>query len=132
MFNTNETAAALKLITEPNDNGWAKEVSKDYTFTWEAWDANSSENSQSHGWGATAAADILENFAGVTNIEPGAKKIRIAPVYADLESLATSVSTESGNVEVAYKRSENAYDIDITVPANMTAEIVLPVIGNVI
>ncbi len=130
LFNTNENAAALKLFTEPNDNGWAKEVSKGYTFTWEAWDANSTENSQSHGWGAAAAADILENFAGVSNLEPGAKKVRIAPVYADLESLDASVSTERGNVDVAYTRSENAYNIDITVPANVTAEIVLPIIGG--
>lgn len=130
LFNTNKNTAALKLFTEPNDNGWAKEVSKDYTFTWEAWDANASENSQSHGWGATAAADILENFAGVTNLEPGAKKVRIAPVYADLTSLDASVSTERGNVGVAYTRSENSYDIDITIPANVTAEIVLPIIGD--
>lgn len=130
LFNTEENTAALKLFTEPNDNGWAKEVSKDYSFTWETWDANTSENSQSHGWGATAAADILENFAGVSNLEPGAKKVRIAPVYADLTSLDASVSTQRGNVDVSYTRSENSYEIDITIPANMTAEIVLPVIGD--
>lgn len=130
LFNTNKNTAALKLITEPNDNGWAKEVSRGYTFTWEAWDANTSENSQSHGWGSTIAADILENFAGVTNIEAGAKKVRISPVYTDLTSLNASVSTERGNVEVGYTRSEKSYNIDITVPANMTAEIALPIIGD--
>lgn len=132
LFHTGKAAAALKLFTEPDDNGWAKEVLKDYTFTWESWDADDSSNdhSQSHGWGSAAAADILENFAGVTNVGPGASKVRIAPVYTDLTSLDASVSTERGNVEVSYTRSENAYDIDITIPVNMTADIVLPVIGS--
>lgn len=132
LFSTNKNTAALKLFTEPNDNGWAKEVANDYTFTWEAWDANNSsnENSQSHGWGATAASDILKNFAGVTNLEPGASKVQIAPVYTDLTSLDASVSTERGNIDVSYTRSDKSYDIDITIPANMTADIVLPVIGD--
>lgn len=130
LFNTDKNTAVLKLVTEPNDNGWAKEVSKGYTFTWEAWDANINENSQSHGWGATAASDILENFAGVRNIEPGAKKVQIDPVYVDLTSLDARVSTERGPVNVSYTRAENSYDINITVPANMQADIILPVIGD--
>lgn len=130
LFNTDKNTAALKLMTEPSDNGWAKEVSRGYTFTWEAWNANSSENSQSHGWGSAAAADILENFAGVSNLEPGAKKIKIAPVYTDLTSLDASVSTQRGAVGVSYTRSDSSYEINITVPANVAAEISLPVIGS--
>ncbi len=126
----NENTALLKLFTEPNDYGWAKEIANDYTFTFESWDADSTENSQSHGWGATAAADMLEIFAGVTVTGAGASSVRIAPIYTDLTSLGASVETERGAVEVAYERNDTEYTIDITVPANMTAEIALPVIGD--
>ncbi len=130
LFRSGEYAAALKLFTEPNDNGWAKEISKGYTFTWESWNADSTENSQSHGWGAAAAKDMLEGFAGVTITEPGASRVRIEPAYCALTSLDASVSTERGNVGVSYSRSDTRYDITVTVPTNMTAELVLPRIGE--
>ncbi len=130
LFESDETAAAIELFTEPYDNGWAKEVNKDYSFTWESWDANSSENSQSHGWGAAAAKQMLENFAGVSVTEAGAKKIKIEPEYCALTSLDTEVSTERGKVGVKYTRSENRFDITITVPSNVEAEINLPNIGD--
>lgn len=130
LFAGGENAAALKLLTEPNDNGWAKEIAKGYTFTWEAWNANTSENSQSHGWGSAAAKDILANFAGVMVTAPGAEKVRIAPAYCSLTSLDSSVSTERGNVRVSYSRSETDFDVTVTVPSNVTAEIVLPRLGE--
>ncbi|MCD8390427.1 MAG: glycoside hydrolase family 78 protein [Firmicutes bacterium] len=125
-----ENTALLKLFTEPNDYGWANEIANDYTFTFESWDADSTENSQSHGWGATAAADMLEAFAGVTVTGAGASSVRIAPIYTDLTSLDASVETERGAVKVAYERNDTEYTINITVPTNMTAEIALPVIGE--
>ncbi|MGM9936027.1 MAG: family 78 glycoside hydrolase catalytic domain, partial [Candidatus Ornithomonoglobus sp.] len=130
LFSSGEYAAALKLFTEPEDYGWAKEIKKGYSFTFESWKADTSSDSQSHGWGATAAADILENFAGVSNLAPGASKVRIAPVYTALTSLNASVSTERGAVKVSYTRDEASYDIAITVPANVTAELDLPIIGS--
>lgn len=130
LINSGENAAALKLLTNTEDYGWAKEVANGYTFTFESWQADTDSNSQSHGWGATAASDILEGFAGVTVTEPGASKVRIAPVYVDLTSLEASVQTERGAVRVAYERSEADYNITITVPTNMTADIELPNIGD--
>ncbi len=130
LFASGKNAAALKLFTEPNDYGWAKEIAKGYSFTWEAWDANASGNSQSHGWGATAAADMLERLAGVENLKPGARKVKIAPVYTDLTSLSANVSTERGVIGVCYTRSDTTYEIDITIPANITAELAFPVIGT--
>lgn len=47
-----------------------------------------------------------------------------------MTSLNSSVSTERGNVVVSYTRSDDSYDIDITIPTNMTADVKLPVIGN--
>ena len=130
LFNAGENAAALKLFTEPKDNGWARTLAEGGTFTWEEWSQNVSNSSMSHGWGATAVSDILENFAGVSNMTAGAASVRIAPVYCELESLEASVSTERGKIGVSYKRSDSNFDISITIPANVTAQIELPVIGD--
>lgn len=126
----NKSAAALKLFTEPNDYGWANEVANGYTFTFESWKASSVEDSQSHGWGSTAAADILEGFAGVRITDAGAQNIEIAPMYTDLTSLDARVQTQRGEVSVVYERSDSSYHINITVPANVKAQIKLPVIGD--
>lgn len=130
LINSGQTAAALKLLTEPSDYGWAKEIDRGYTFTFESWQANADGNSQSHGWGSTAAADILESFAGVTVTEPGASKVRIAPVYADLTNVDACVQTERGAVGVSYERDDNSYNITINIPANMKADVELPDIGD--
>ncbi|MBQ3462485.1 MAG: hypothetical protein IJH36_05125, partial [Clostridia bacterium] len=132
LFNAGENTAALRLFTEPHDYGWAREVANGYTFTFESWEADSlaNEDSQSHAWGSTAASDILKNFAGVTVTKAGASEVKIAPVYVDLTSLDAQVSTERGKVGVSYRRTSSSFDITITVPANMKANIVLPDVGE--
>lgn len=132
LFRAGKSSAALKLLTEPNDYGWANILEQGGTFTWESWaaDGSSISDSQSHSWGSTAASDILENFAGVQIIKAGAEEIKIAPAYTDLSSLDTSVWTERGVVKVSYERNDEKFDITVTVPANVTAQIELPVIGN--
>ena len=140
LFNGGQNTAALKLLINENDYGWAKTLKQGGTFTWESWvaDGSSVNDSQSHAWGATAASDILRNLAGVQILEAGAKRVKIAPVYVDLTSLDASVSTERGKVGVSYTlikadeetSTESSYSITLTIPANMTADVELPDIGT--
>ena len=132
LFNGGQDTAALKLFINENDYGWANTLKQGGSFTWESWvaDGLSSTDSQSHAWGATAASDILRNFAGVKVTEPGARRVSIAPVYVDLESLNATVQTERGGVGVKYERDDNKYEIILTIPANMTADVVLPNVGE--
>lgn len=141
LFNGGQDAAALKLFVNENDYGWARTLKQGGSFTWESWVADGAtvNDSQSHAWGATAASDILRNFAGVQILEAGAKRVRIAPVYVDLTSMNATVQTERGGVGVSYMRTEpteehpeieNSYSITLTIPANMTADIELPNIGD--
>ena len=129
MFKSNKSAAALNLLTNANDVGWAKLISDGYSFTWEAWQYRN-EYSQSHGWGAAAMKPVVENIAGVTVTEAGAKKIKIEPAYGILDSMKASVATERGNVEVNYSGRKYNYSLTVSVPANVKAEIELPVIGD--
>ena len=73
---------------------------------------------------------MLGNFAGVKVTEPGAERVRIEPVYCSLTELDASVSTERGNVGVSYSHWDDSFEITVTVPSNVTAELVLPKIGG--
>lgn len=129
LFKSDKPAAALKLLTNTNDVGWAKLINDGYSFTWEAWQYRN-EYSQSHGWGAAALKPVVENIAGVTVTAAGASKVKIAPAYGILDSMSAKVATERGNVKVEYSGRKYNYILKVSVPANVTAEIELPVIGD--
>ncbi len=133
MFKTGNGAAALDLLTDSKDNGWGRLVDQGYTFTWESWGNASTEaatDSQSHGWGAAAVTQIIDHIIGVGITEAGAKKIRIAPEPGLLDSLESTVATERGPVKVAYSGERADYKLKVSVPVNVEAEVVLPVIGK--
>lgn len=131
LFDTGLSKDALKLFTNSNDYGWAMLADRGYTFTWESWgDGSKATDSQSHGWGSAAARLILEHFAGVTVTEAGAKKIMITPAYGVLDSVDASVMTERGRVGVAYSGRKAEFEMTVSVPVNVQAQIVLPQIGT--
>ena len=72
----------------------------------------------------------MENIAGVTVTAAGASKVKIAPAYGILDSMSAKVATERGNVKVEYSGRKYNYILKVSVPANVTAEIELPVIGD--
>ncbi len=129
LFKSDKPAVALNLLTNTNDVGWAKLIREDYSFTWEAWQYRN-EYSQSHGWGAAVLKPVVENIAGVTVTEAGAAKVKITPAYGVLDSMSASVTTERGNIDVSYSGRKYHYSLTVTVPANVAAEIELPVIGD--
>jgi hypothetical protein len=53
-----------------------------------------------HGWAGGPAAWMLEHLAGITILEPGAKRMRITPNLADLHWLEASFPTPYGPIKV--------------------------------
>ncbi|MCL2299824.1 MAG: alpha-L-rhamnosidase, partial [Firmicutes bacterium] len=127
LFQTGRARAALRLLTNTDDLGWARLIEKyDATFTWEQWTVGRHQ-SQSHGWGAAGLAQLLEYAAGVRVTEPGAAAIEINPLAAGLlDRMSARVVTERGPVEVSYTSGEGQCTLKIDVPANVRAVVVLP------
>ena len=124
LFDNGRADAALKLLTNTEDYGWAQLIDQyDATFTWEQWQHG---QSQSHGWGAAAGAEMLENILGVTVTEAGAKTVTIDPARDILDHAEGRFATERGFVEVAYSGSGEDYTLKVTVPTNVEATVVLP------
>jgi len=126
LFKSGRGEAALRLLTNTEDYGWAKLINEGYTYTWENWQAGS----QSHGWGSASLWQLIEYISGVKLIEAGAKVIRIAPVYSALDRVCSHTVTARGEVDISYSGKGKDYKITVEIPANMTAEIVFPVISG--
>ena len=77
---------------------------------------------------------FLHSLAGINTVSsaPGYKKIRIQPqVVGDLTYVKASTETPYGEVKVEWKREGNDFTIEVKVPVNTTAQIVLPNIKGV-
>lgn len=66
-------------------------------------------------------------LGGISAIKPGYRKIRIAPhIDCGLTSVRTERETVYGRIVSGWKLNNTHVEIDVTVPENTTAEIVLP------
>ena len=115
----------LDLLTDPTHHGWADIITNhDATFTWEQWVIG---QSQSHGWGAAAIVELFEYIAGVKVVEAGAKSIVINPMMQGvLAEVDGTVFTGRGPVTTHYEGGGKDLVLQIDVPANIQADVVLP------
>jgi hypothetical protein len=135
----------VKLLTDREADGPAKILAQNGTFTWEQWNPGcstspcttpineSSSDSFSHGWGAWGVVDMIETLLGVSVTSPGAATISIAPPdldQADLGRVRGSVWTQRGTVRAAWSRDRRGVELEVDVPANVTATVAIPVDGR--
>ena len=119
--------AVLRLLTDPGDLGWARILAEGGTFTWEAWAMEPGANySQSHGWGAQAAVDVVETMLGIRLGAPGARTVVLSPPATGLRHATGSVPTQRGEVTLAWRRTDKGMSVRATIPVNVTARVELP------
>jgi hypothetical protein len=129
----------VRLLTDASRDGPARILAEGGTFMWEQWTPGctvagctgvqvnqGSSESFSHGWGAAGIVGILRSLLGITVTSPGAATIRIAPPATGLRHARGTVWTERGPVSVAWARTGRGVSVDVTVPVNVTATVVLP------
>ncbi|MGQ5264508.1 family 78 glycoside hydrolase catalytic domain [Micromonospora sp. ZYX-F-536] len=121
--------AVLRLLTNPDDLGWANILAQGGTFTWEAWTLDPGSNfSQSHGWGAQAVVDVQETLLGVRTASPGAAVVDVVPPAVGLDRASGTVPTQRGPVRLDWRRTGAGLRVDLDVPVNVTARVALPVL----
>jgi hypothetical protein len=136
---TGRSDAIVRLLTDATSDGPAKILAEGGTFMWEQWTpgcnvagcgrsqvSQNSDESLSHGWGAAGIVEMLQALLGVTVTSPGAAAIQIAPPDQGLAGARGTEWTERGPVSVAWRHTPRGYLLDVTVPVNVTATIVLP------
>jgi alpha-L-rhamnosidase len=123
-----EAAHLLELYTNPSWDGWAQSVSKGGTATWESWDALETNQSMCHPWGTAGLSGIQRYILGIKAVKPQYELIQVKPL--DFEGKLThasgTVTTDKGLIELAWKRDAKKYELTLTSPVNVTAEVYIP------
>lgn len=133
LYKAGEAGYALSLLTATHDRSWYNMLKAGSTISMEAWDDKYKPNQDwNHAWGAVPANIIPRSLVGVKPLEPGCGVIEIKPQIATLKSVRAIVPTIRGSVDVKIdnKMEDGKYDLQVTIPANMKAEVYLPFLSK--
>lgn len=124
---------AYKIATNKTYPSWGYMIEKGATTIWELWNgdtANPAMNSRNH---VMLLGDLLiwfyEDLAGIKNDPTSVafKKIIMEPVFPEnLSFVNASHNSPYGKIESNWKRDGNHLEWNITIPANTTATVKLP------
>jgi alpha-L-rhamnosidase len=132
---TGHLDAAERLLLQTENPSWLYSVSMGATTIWERWDSmledgsiNPGEMTSFNHYAFGAVADWLHRTAaGLGAAEPGYRSVRVAPrPLPSLESASATHETPYGTASVGWRREGDDVVIDAVVPANTTAEVLLP------
>jgi len=126
LFQSGRADAAVKLMTDKGERGWWHMIDLGSTMTLEAWDVQFKKNlTWNHAWGS-APANIISRFVlGVRPLEPGYRKILVAPQPGTLRWATGKVPTPLGPVLVNVQNGDR-FRLEVTIPAGAIARLGLP------
>lgn len=131
LYDAGEDQAALDLMTATHDRSWLHMLEVGSTVTTEAWDIKYKRNSGwTHAWSSAPAQILPRKLMGIEPLEPGFVKIRIQPRPGNLKHATTRLPTIRGTIQAEFKRSAESFELTVTIPVNVTAEVILPVYGE--
>lgn len=113
---------AYKLLRNTEKPGWMYEIAQGATTLWESWEGDGSRNHYSPG---AVCQWLFEGVAGIRLAAP--RRFRIAPQPGGgLDYASASYKSLYGMVESRWERSAGRTSYTVIIPANCTAELVLP------
>lgn len=124
-----------KILFKETYPSWFYSINQGATTMWERWNSYSKEsgynpqsmNSLNHYAYGAVGQWMYERIAGLAPLEPGYKKIRIAPIpNQSLTSASADVNTVYGKASSSWKIEDDYFYLDVIIPSNTTAEIHLP------
>lgn len=123
---------AYMLASVKSYPGWGYMVEHGATTIWELWNGDTANPAMNSGNHVMLLGDLLiwlyENIGGIQSLEPAYHKLRLAPAF-EIEELPwadVSYETPYGLVQSNWRKNLEHITWDITIPANTTAEVVLP------
>lgn len=126
---------ATEVFLQPDYPGWFYAIDKGATTIWERWNSilpdgefdQSGMNSLNH-YSYGAIGDwMYQKIGGIRPEEPGYKKIRFEPTLTrSMTEASASLETMYGRTACAWTCRDGKITVEVEVPANTTAVLVLP------
>jgi len=130
LVDTGHVGLAYELLLRTDFPSWGYMVRKGATTIWERWNGDSGDvamNSFNHYSLGAVCGFLYRRVAGLTPIEPGFGRVRIAPLPdARIGHAGCRYDSVRGRFEVDWRLSGRRLALDITVPPNATAEVHVP------
>ncbi|MFN8414546.1 MAG: alpha-L-rhamnosidase C-terminal domain-containing protein [Anaerolineales bacterium] len=135
LCSTGHYVAAYRLLLQQECPSWLYPVTKGATTIWERWDSmlqdgsiNPGEMTSFNHYALGAVADWMHRtIGGLTPTEPGYRRMEIHPrPGGGLTHANARHVTPYGLAESSWKIENGMFDLNVTVPANTTALVVLP------
>jgi len=135
LCSTGHYAAAYRLLLQQECPSWLYPVTKGATTIWERWDSmlqdgsiNPGEMTSFNHYALGAVADWMHRtIGGLTPTEPGYRRMEIHPrPGGGLTHAHARHMTPYGLVESSWKIENEKFDLNIIIPANTSALVILP------
>ena len=132
LTDTGRNDLAYHVAIQTTYPSWGFMLEKDATTIWEQWEDWSTPwmNSHDHPALASVGAWFYQALAGIHQ-QPGGegyKHLRIAPPLVEgLSRVSASIDTIRGPVSSSWNRAVGKNTLEITVPVNSDAEVVIPI-----
>lgn len=126
------TADAYDLLFQDKTPSWLGEIAQGATTIWESWVGYDDQKnpliiSQNHYAFGCVDDWMFRNITGIIPLEAGFRTVRIAPVPDRRLTMADrSYRTVNGWLRVRWEKKESDFYMEVTVPCNTKAEILLP------
>ena len=129
------TDIAYRLLQTRDYPSWGYEIGKGATTVWERWNSINPDgsfndvgmNSFNHYAYGAVGEWMYRTMAGVSAAEPGYHKVLVAPEPGGgIDHVDFTHETPYGTVRSAWSTADGGMTLDVSVPANTTAEVRVP------
>jgi alpha-L-rhamnosidase len=116
------------MATQKTFPGWGYMLANGATTLWEHWPLEENIYSHNHPMFGSISEWFYKSLAGIqpANDAVGYNKIIIRPQINDLQWAKASYNSVLGKVNTYWKKSGKTFTLDITIPVNATATVLLP------
>ena len=121
VYEAEDAAYGLKLLTDKGDRGWYHAIyDVGTTITLEAWDNKYKPNQDwNHAWGAAPANIIPMKLMGIEPLKPGFESIRIKPQIDTLQWAKIKYPSIKGDILLNIENKlGKSFSLQATLPAN--------------
>lgn len=131
-----QTDLMYEILFKESYPSWFYSINQGATTMWERWNSYSHEdgfgevsmNSFNHYAYGAIGQWMYEGIAGISPLEPGYKKILIAPTPGrQLEFAKAEYNSVYGQISLSWKKVNNGLELKVSIPPNTRAKVVIPI-----